>query len=100
MNSANAGPKGERDEIPLYSTRISKNYYEYMGKYHPDIDMGPILDDAGIATHQLEDEGHWLTQSQVDRFRGGVVRISRERRGSTRLFPRLPEPYRSTPWDL
>ena len=74
MNSANAGPKGERDEIPLYSTRISKNYYEYMGKYHPDIDMGPILDDAGIATHQLEDEGHWLTQSQVDRFHEGLVR--------------------------
>lgn len=55
-------------EIPLYSTRISKSYCEYMGKHYPDVDMGPILDYAGIATHQVEDEGHWLTQSQVDRF--------------------------------
>jgi PAS domain S-box-containing protein len=55
-------------EIPLYSTRIIKSFYEYMGKYHPDVDMGRILDYAGITTYQIEDEGHWLTQSQVDRF--------------------------------
>ncbi|MFH1080268.1 MAG: PAS domain S-box protein [Pseudomonadota bacterium] len=30
--------------------------------------MIKILDYAGIATYQLEDEGHWLTQTQVDRF--------------------------------
>lgn len=61
-------------EVPLYSTRIIKSFYEYMGKYRSDCNMGPILDEAGIATHQLEDEGHWLTQSQVDRFHEGLVR--------------------------
>ena len=61
-------------EIPLYSTRISKSYCEYMGKHYPDVDMGPILDYAGIATHQIEDEGHWLTQSQVDRFHEILVK--------------------------
>jgi PAS domain S-box-containing protein len=55
-------------EIPLYSTRIINSFYEYMGKYHPDVDMGRILDYAGITTYQIEDEGHWLTQLQVDRF--------------------------------
>jgi PAS domain S-box-containing protein len=61
-------------EIPLYSTRISKNYYEYMRKYHPGVDMGPILEYAGIAFHQIEDEGHWLTQEQVDRFNEILVK--------------------------
>ncbi|MBA4396111.1 MAG: hypothetical protein C0394_01785 [Syntrophus sp. (in: bacteria)] len=55
-------------ETPLYSSRIIKSFHEYMGKYHPDCDMGRILDYAGITTYQIEDEGHWLTQSQVDRF--------------------------------
>ncbi|PKN04819.1 MAG: hypothetical protein CVU74_04965 [Deltaproteobacteria bacterium HGW-Deltaproteobacteria-9] len=60
-------------EIPLYSTRIINSFYEYMGKYHPDIDMGQILDYAGITTYQIEDEGHWLTQLQVDRFYESLV---------------------------
>ncbi|MDO9558930.1 MAG: PAS domain S-box protein, partial [Syntrophales bacterium] len=61
-------------ETPLYSTRIIKSFYEYMGKYHPDVDMGQVLDYAGITTYQLEDEGHWLTQAHVDRFHEILVK--------------------------
>ncbi|MFH1974944.1 MAG: PAS domain S-box protein [Pseudomonadota bacterium] len=56
------------EENPLYNTRIIKSFAEYISKYHPQLDMMPILNYAGITTYQLEDEGHWLTQTQVDRF--------------------------------
>jgi len=56
------------EEAPLYNTRIIKSFAEYISQYHPRLDMMPILDYAGITTYQLEDEGHWLTQTQVDRF--------------------------------
>ena len=56
------------EATPLYNTRIIKSFDEYISKYHPDINMMQILDYAGITTYQLEDEGHWLTQAQVDRF--------------------------------
>ncbi|MDP3284208.1 MAG: hypothetical protein Q8M56_07250, partial [Desulfobacterales bacterium] len=56
------------EDNPLYNTRIIKSFAEYISKYHPRLDMMPILDYAGITTYQLEDEGHWLTQTQVDRF--------------------------------
>ena len=56
------------EDAPLYNTRIIKSFAEYISKYHPQLDMIPILDYAGITTYQLEDEGHWLTQTQVDRF--------------------------------
>ncbi|RPH48363.1 MAG: hybrid sensor histidine kinase/response regulator [Desulfobacteraceae bacterium] len=56
------------EDTPLYNTRIIKSFAEYMSQYHPRIDMAPILNYAGITTYQLEDEGHWLTQTQVDRF--------------------------------
>ncbi|MCX5844581.1 MAG: hypothetical protein NT022_12710, partial [Deltaproteobacteria bacterium] len=45
-----------------------KSYVEYINKYHPEINILPILDNAGITTYQLEDRGHWFTQKQVDRF--------------------------------
>jgi len=56
------------DDTPLYNSRILKNYVEYLKKNLPDIDIAPLLNYADIETYQLDDEGHWLTQRQVDRF--------------------------------
>jgi PAS domain S-box-containing protein len=55
-------------EPQLYNTRIIKSFVEYIDEHHPHVDMKPVLDYAGITTYQLEDVGHWLTQTQVDRF--------------------------------
>jgi PAS domain S-box-containing protein len=52
----------------LYSSRLLKNYVEYMKEFHPHVDIDPIFDYAGIASYEIEDEGHWFTQQQVDRF--------------------------------
>ncbi len=56
------------EETPLYNTAIIKSFTEYISKYLPALELKPILDYADITTYQLEDEGHWLTQTQVDRF--------------------------------
>jgi two-component system cell cycle sensor histidine kinase/response regulator CckA len=55
-------------KIPLYNSRIIKNWVDYLKRYHPDIDITSLLKDSGIETYQLDDEGHWLSQEQVDRF--------------------------------
>jgi len=56
------------EETPLYNTAVIKSFTEYISKYLPALELKPILDYADITTYQLEDEGHWLTQTQVDRF--------------------------------
>lgn len=56
------------EDTPLYNTRIIRSYVEYLKRYFPDIDVVPLLKYAEIETFQLDDEGHWLTQEQVDRF--------------------------------
>lgn len=56
------------DNTPLYNSRIIKNYVEYLKVNYPHIDISPLLKYASIETYQLDDEGHWLTQKQVDRF--------------------------------
>ena len=56
------------DTTPLYNSRLTKNYVEYLKHYYPNIDIASLLKYAGIETYQLDDEGHWLNQEQVDRF--------------------------------
>jgi len=71
-------------DSPLYNSRLIKNYVEYTQKHYPGIDINSILSYAGIATYELEDQGHWFTQQQVDRFhetlsqKTGDTNISRE----------------------
>jgi PAS domain S-box-containing protein len=69
---------------PLYNSRLIKNYVEYINEFHPEIDINSLFSYAGIATYELEDQGHWFTQHQVDRFneiltqKTGDPNISRE----------------------
>jgi len=56
------------NNTPLYSSRIINNYIDYLKINYPDIDAKELLDYAGITFYELEEQGHWLTQSQSDRF--------------------------------
>jgi PAS domain S-box-containing protein/putative nucleotidyltransferase with HDIG domain len=56
------------DDTPLYNSRIIKSYVEYLNRYFPDINIASLLQYASIEAYELNDEGHWLTQEQVDRF--------------------------------
>jgi len=56
------------EEKRYYSSRIIKSYVEYLKRFYPDVEIGPLLKHAGIETFQLDDEGHWLTQNEVDLF--------------------------------
>lgn len=56
------------EEYPLYSSRITKSYIEYLNRYYPGVNVNAVLDYAGMTSYQLEDGGHWFTQSQINRF--------------------------------
>ncbi|MBN2438012.1 MAG: PAS domain S-box protein [Deltaproteobacteria bacterium] len=60
----------------LYNSRIIKNYVEYLRVNYPDIDIDNIIDYAKLTTYQMEDEGHWFTQEQIDRFHEIVTRLT------------------------
>jgi len=64
-------------DTPLYNVRITKSYMEYAKKFYPEIDVTTLLEYAGITPYQIEDEGHWLTQEQVDRFNEILVRLTK-----------------------
>ncbi|MCK9230730.1 MAG: PAS domain S-box protein [Syntrophales bacterium] len=66
------------EDIPLYNSRITKSYVEYLNEHLPDVDVEPLLKYAGIEKYQLDDEGHWLTQKQVDRFHEILARTAQD----------------------
>ena len=60
-------------DIPLYNSRLIKNYVEYLKEHQPEVNINTLLDYAGITTYQLEDGGHWFSQRQVDLFHEGMT---------------------------
>ncbi|MHB8908863.1 MAG: HD domain-containing phosphohydrolase [Syntrophales bacterium] len=60
----------------LYNSRIIQTFMEYLGAHYPNLDLKTILEYSGITVYQLNDEGHWFNQSQVDRFHEIVVRLT------------------------
>ena len=72
------------ESAPLYNSRITKIYIQYLSKYYPDIDIDAVLNEAGIARYEIEDPAHWFSQEKVDRLhdilvaRTGNPKIARE----------------------
>lgn len=73
-----------RIDDPLYNSRIVKMYVEYLQKYYPQVDVDSILRSTWINSYEVDDQGHWFSQWQVDRFHAllnketGEKNISRE----------------------
>ena len=61
------GPSYSQD-TPLYNSRITNTYLKLIRKRYSHVDIDKLLTYAGMEKHQVEDEGHWFTQRQVNRF--------------------------------
>ncbi|MHB1397552.1 MAG: HD domain-containing phosphohydrolase [Trichloromonadaceae bacterium] len=68
-----------REEVspPLYSSRTIDTFLRLLQDRYPSVDARDVLKYAGITPHQVNDEGHWFTQEQVDRFVERIVTLTR-----------------------
>jgi PAS domain S-box-containing protein len=64
---------------PLYNSRIFKYYQRFLSKYYPDIEFESLLEYADMTRYAVEDEGHWFTQEQADRFQEILIEKSGNR---------------------
>ena len=65
-----------KQQMPLYNSRVLSAYLELLRKRYPQVKIGNILAYAGIEPHEINDEGCWFTQSQVDRFYERAVQLT------------------------
>ena len=61
------GPSNFQD-TPLYNSRITNTYLKLIRKRYSHVDIRELLAYADMELHQIEDEGHWFSQRQVNRF--------------------------------
>lgn len=71
-------------ETPLYNSRIIDTYIKLLKRKYSFVDIDEVLAYAGMKAYEVADQGHWLTQEQIDRFyaivlqKTGNKNISRE----------------------
>jgi PAS domain S-box-containing protein len=56
------------EHLPIYNSRVIKNYVEYLHAFYPRIDADHLLHFAGMSRQEVEDPAHWFSQHQIDRF--------------------------------
>ena len=55
-------------QTPLYNSGIIGNYIHYLEAFHEDLDTDDLLDCSGLTRLDINDQGHFLTQAQVNQF--------------------------------
>jgi HD-GYP domain-containing protein (c-di-GMP phosphodiesterase class II) len=71
---------GSLNDQPLYSSRIINTYVKLIKKRYSFINLGELLKQSKMKSYQIEDEGHWFTQEQVDLFYENVKKLTRNNR--------------------
>jgi hypothetical protein len=55
-------------EMPLYSNRVIENYFKLIKQKYPHVNISELLSHANMRSYEVADQGHWFTQTQIDRF--------------------------------
>lgn len=67
--ASKTGTRTMEQEVPLlYNSRIVLNYIRLIEKKYHYVDVNQLLEAAGMERHQVEDQGHWFSQEQINRF--------------------------------
>ncbi|MBS3758920.1 MAG: HD domain-containing protein [Desulfobacterales bacterium] len=63
-------------EEPLYNSRIINAYIKLIKRKYPSVNIRELLDYADMKPQEVDDQGHWFTQTQVDRFYEHAVNLT------------------------
>ena len=64
------------DNQPLYNSRIISTFIKLIKRKYSFVNINELLSCAKMEPHQVEDEGHWFTQEQIDLFYETLVKMT------------------------
>ena len=62
------GHPGFDHRTPIYNSAVLGNYIRYLESHHADVDVDALLGRSGLTRLHINDEGHFLSQAQINRF--------------------------------
>lgn len=69
------GPTAAKD-YPLYNSRIIDTYIRLVKSRYDRVNVGELLEHAGMKAYEIADQGHWFSQVQIDRFYEKLVHLT------------------------
>lgn len=60
----------------IYNVRVVMLYLKLLREKYAHVSIHDVLDYAGIESYEVNDEGHWISQEQVDRFYERIVQLT------------------------
>lgn len=63
-------------ETHLYNSRIIDTYIQLVKHKYNHINVAELLNYADIKSYQLNDEGHWFTQQQINNFQTRLLELT------------------------
>jgi HD-GYP domain-containing protein (c-di-GMP phosphodiesterase class II) len=64
------------EDLALYNSKIIEAYIKFVKQNYSYVSVRELLEYSGIEPQQVDDQAHWLTQSQVDRFHEKLVQLT------------------------
>src|SRR6266567_3727477 len=64
------------NESQLYNSRIIDAYIKLVKSKYSHVNLGELLDHAGMKAYEIADQGHWFSQGQIDRFHEKLVHLT------------------------
>jgi len=68
--------KPPMDTQPSYNSRLIDTFIKLIKRKYSYINIDELLSYAGMEPYQVEDEGHWFTQEQIDLFHDRLAKLS------------------------
>ncbi|MDD5067333.1 MAG: phosphohydrolase, partial [bacterium] len=68
--------KQDFDNKPLYSSRIINTFIKLIKRKYNFININELLTYSKMEPYQIEDEGHWFSQQQIDLFYEKVTQLT------------------------
>lgn len=66
----------ENNDPPIYNSRIIHAYIQLIKKQYPDVNIADLLKHAQMKPHEVNDQGHWFSQHQIDFFYERLVSLT------------------------
>jgi hypothetical protein len=65
-------------DTPLYNSRIIDTYIKLLKRKYSFVDVDEVLEYAGMKAYEVADQGHWFSQTQIDRFHAILTQKDRK----------------------
>jgi HD-GYP domain-containing protein (c-di-GMP phosphodiesterase class II) len=66
----------QNTDLPFYNSRIIHAYIQLVKKQYPDVNIPELLKYARMNPQEVDDQGHWFTQRQIDLFYERLVTVT------------------------